>query len=105
MDLTGQLSNIPEVVRSLSILPLKSRSSHSPRPRSGSWFLPKRHTIVRAALIHALSTGPAELRLQDLRRRVEIRLGEPVPPVWFKDYVNAQSKGPKSILERLGYGR
>jgi hypothetical protein len=42
--------------------------------------------------------------LIEIRRRVDNRLGKPVPPARFKDYVNEQSKGANPVLERLGYG-
>jgi hypothetical protein len=45
------------------------------------------------------------LRLIEIHRRVEHRLGEPVGYGRFKDFVNAQSKGADPPLERSGYGR
>jgi len=40
----------------------------------------------------------------EIRQRVERRLGEPVTPKRFKDYVNDQSRGTRPLLERVGYG-
>ena len=44
------------------------------------------------------------MRLMEMRRRVEQRLGGPVDSKRFKDYVNDQSKGADPLLERIGWG-
>lgn len=51
-----------------------------------------------------LASEDSGLRLMEIRRRVENRLGESVASARFKDYVNDLSKGAKPLLERLGYG-
>jgi hypothetical protein len=52
-----------------------------------------------------LAEAGSELRLFELRRRVEEPLDRKPPRTRFKDYVNDQSKGRNPLLERLGYGR
>ena len=56
-------------------------------------------------IIQELAAEDSGLRLLEIRRRVEARLGEPVAPKRFKGYVNDQSRGAKPLLESMGYGR
>jgi hypothetical protein len=107
MDLTGQLSNLPESVRSLFNLPLERHPGQpcaglEPRHRG---LLTPRFVAIRATIIDVLSEEGDELRLMELHRRVEGRFGEAITRARFKDYVNDQSRGENAILERLGYGR
>jgi hypothetical protein len=67
-------------------------------------LLTPRFVAVRAAILAVLTEEGGELRLGEIQRRVEARLGEAVRPERFKDYVNQQSRGRRAILERLGYG-
>jgi hypothetical protein len=102
MDLTGQLCNLPEHVRSLFNLRLERRSG---QPHgAASVFLTPRFVAVRSAIVSVLAEEAGGLRLRELRQRVEQRLGEDIDAARFKDYVNDQSHGKEAILERLGYG-
>ena len=64
----------------------------------------RHYELVRDALVHELTAAGSELRLMEIRRRVEERLGRPVDRHRFKDYVNDQSRGADPLLERLGWG-
>ena len=106
MDLTGQLSNLSAVLEKLLALPLV-RSSDRPRienQRENPIFRQRPYELVRDAVVHELTAAGSELRLMEIRRRVEGRLGGPVDCNRFRDYVNDQSKGANPLLERLGYG-
>jgi hypothetical protein len=67
-------------------------------------FRQRRYERIRDALVEELTLEAGELRLMELRRRVEDRLGEPVDPIRFRYFVSYQSKSVSSLLERLGYG-
>jgi hypothetical protein len=67
-------------------------------------FRQRRYELVLDALLAELAAEGGELRLKEIRRRVERRLGEPVDCVRFKDFVNDQSKSAAPLLERSGYG-
>ncbi len=107
MDLPGQLANLPLKLQSLLELPLVRPSG---RPRDDDvrgqspFFRRRRYELIRDALVEELAAEDSGLRLVEIRRRVEERLGGPVDPTRFKDYVNEQSKGANPLLERLGYG-
>jgi hypothetical protein len=73
-------------------------------PRQAPIFRQRTFELVRDAIVHELATEESGLRLVEIRRRVEVRLGEPVASARFKDYVNDQAKGANPLLERLGYG-
>ena len=105
MDLTGQLSNLAASVERLFVLPLgqSERPVHDTH-RAVPIFRQRPYERVRDALVHELTTDSSGLRLMEIHRRVEDRLGEPVSRDRFKDYVNGQSKGARALLERLGYG-
>ncbi len=57
------------------------------------------------SIVDVLAEEGSDLRLREIHRRVEDRLGEELPKNRFKDYVNDQAKGSGAVLERLGYGR
>ena len=61
--------------------------------------------MVRGAIIEELASEEPGLRLMEIRRRVEHRLGESIDAARFRDYVNYQSRSANPWLERLGYGR
>lgn len=67
-------------------------------------FRQRDYERIRHAIVQALAAEEQGLRLREIRRRVEDRLGEAVIPTRFKNYVNQQSRGANSLLERLGYG-
>ena len=52
-----------------------------------------------------LRDADGELRLMEIRARMEARLGQSLSTNRFKDYVNDQTRGRNPLLERLGYGR
>ena len=106
MDLTGQLSNLSAAVARLLAVPLPpfSHRAREVRSRHVEIFRQRRYEAIRDAIVNELATEDSGLRLMEIRRRVEDRLGEPVVPGRFKDYVNEQSKGANAWLERLGYG-
>jgi len=106
VDLTGQLSNLSALLEKLLSTPLVRSSSraHVAGGRRGPVFRQRRYELVRDALLAELAAEGGELRLKELRRRVESRLGEPVEYGRFRDFVNYQSKGAAPLLERLGYG-
>ena len=106
MDLTGQLSNLSAALEKLLALPLP-RFSDRPRqasPRRAPIFRQRPYEVIRDAIVQELATEAAGLRLLEIRRRVEDRLGEPIASARFRDYVNDQSRGTNPLLERLGYG-
>jgi hypothetical protein len=106
MDLTGQLCNLPERVVALFNVRLERRSGQSAfLAESRKPFLAvPRFVAVRSAIVSVLREEAGELRLMEIRRRAEERLGEPLDNRRFKDFVNDQSRGRKSLLERTGYG-
>jgi hypothetical protein len=59
---------------------------------------------VRDAVIRELTPEAAGMRLGEIHRRVEERVGEPVPYRRFQNYVNFQSKAANPMLERLSRG-
>jgi hypothetical protein len=67
-------------------------------------FRQRRYELVRDAVVRELGDEGGELRLTEIRRRVELRLGGSVDKHRFRDYVNDQSRGRNPLLERLGYG-
>ena len=107
MDLTGQLCNLSTKLRNLLEMPLKKSGSpreYANRPLS-QIFPRRRYELIRDALIHEMANEGSDLRLMEIRQRVEGRLGEPIAPKRFKDYVNDQSRGAKPLLERTCHGR
>ena len=106
MDLTGQLSNLPAGLEKLFELPLPRPSDARPHRREGLHpiFQQRTYERIRDALVKELPTESAGLRLMEIRRRVEERLGEPVEQKRFRDYVNDQSRGTNPLVERLGWG-
>ena len=104
MDLTGQLSNLSAVLEKLLSSPLPAVSDRSPRQdhRPTAIFQRRAYELVRDALVLELTAAGSELRLMEIRRRVEDRLGRPVDRNRFRDYVNDQSRGANPLLERLG---
>lgn len=105
LDLTGQLSNLSGALVRLLALPLPRCSDRTCQARRQvPFFRQRRYEVIRDAIVNELATKDSGLRPMELRRRVEDRLGEPVAPARFKDYVNDQSKGANAMLERLGYG-
>ncbi len=104
MDLTGQLSNLSAVLEKLLASPLVRPSDRSRTERENPIFRQRQYELVRDAVVHELTAAGNELRLMEIRRRVEDRLGQPVDRNRFRDYVNYQSKGANPLLERLGYG-
>jgi hypothetical protein len=107
MDLTGQLSNLSAALARLLALPLPRFSGQTCRTsaRPASTFRRRKYEVIRDAIVAELLETDTGLRLKEMRSRVESRLGEPVAPARFREYVNAQSKGATPLLERLGYGR
>lgn len=106
MDLTGQLSNLSAALVKVLELP-SPRCSDRTRQASSRQipiFRQRRYEVIRDAVVNELASEVSGLRLLEIRRRVEDRLGEPVPSARFKDYVNNQSKGANPLFERLGYG-
>lgn len=107
VDLTGQLHNLSTTLRNLLELPLSQASGRTRddvgRPQSPI-FRRRHYELIRHAIVEELATEGSGLRLMEIRRRVEDRLGEPVSPTRLKDYVNDQSRGANPLLERLGYG-
>jgi hypothetical protein len=105
MDLIGQLHNPSLKLQDCLDLRIErgsARSIHRPRRAAAR----SNARVVRKALIEILKEdGFFALRLTELKRRVESRIGESVSPARFKDYVNEQSRGRKAILERVGYGQ
>ena len=105
MDLTGQLSNLSALVEKLFATPLAmSIRTGSPERRAVPVFRQRRYERIRDAVLIELADGSRELRLIELRERVERRLGEPVDRVRFKDFVNDQTRSANPLLERCGYG-
>jgi hypothetical protein len=106
MDLTGQLSNLSSALEKLLVLPLPRFSDRGrpDNPRQSAIFRRRGYEVIRDAIVHELATEESGLRLMEIRRRVEARLGEPVASARFRDYVNYQSKSANPWLERLGYG-
>ena len=105
MDLTGQLSNLSAALVNVLALPLRQRSDRTCKATCRQPILPqRRYEVLRDAVVSELTGEDYGLRLREIRRRVEARLGEPVACARFKDYVNDQSKGANPLLERLGYG-
>ena len=106
MDLTGQLSNLPALVESLLATPVVRAGGRVRirEERRAPILRQHRYELIRDALVRELGDHGAELRLMDLRERVELRLGESVDRRRFRDYVNDQSRGASPLLERLGYG-
>jgi len=106
MDLTGQLSNLSTPLERLLVhcRYLLSARSCDEGPRQRPVFRQRRYEVIRDALVHELLTESSGLRLMEIRRRVENRLGEPLDNHRFRDYVNDQSKGTNPLLERLGWG-
>ena len=106
MDLTGQLSNLSASLERLFALPLVGtsvRAADDGYPQLPI-FRQRSYELVRDALVLELAAEDAGLRMMEIRRRVEDRLGKPVAYRRFRDYVNSQSKGTSPLLERLGYG-
>lgn len=80
-----------------------SDQTREARPRQAG-VRRRRYEAIRDAIVNELALEDAGLRLMEIRRRVEDRLGKPVASARFKDYVNDQSRGTNPLLERLGYG-
>ena len=94
MDVTGQLTNLSATLEELLILPSLPVSD---RPRLEDQrrypaFRVRHYELVRDALVHELTAAGCELRLVEIRRLVEERLGRPVDRHRFRDYVNDQSR-------------
>jgi hypothetical protein len=106
VELTGQLSNLSALLEKLLSTPLVRTSARAQAPgeRRGPVFHQRRYELVRDALLAELAADGGELRLKEILRRVEQRLGEPVEYGPFRDFVNYQPKGAAPLLERLGYG-
>src|SRR5207245_1716875 len=94
MDLTGQLHNLSARLQSLLELPLPQASGRPRddvgRPQSPI-FRRRHYELIRHAVVEELAAEGSGLRLMEIRRRVEKRIGEPIGPTRFKDYVNDQS--------------
>lgn len=108
MDLTGQLSNLPETLQSLLNQPLERRTGRvtvRPHRPLGPLWPPPEALLVRDTIIAVLEDVGSELRLMELRQRVEQRLDFEVPPGRFKAYMNDRCRGKTALFERLGYGR
>jgi len=106
-DLTGQLHNLSTRLRDLLELPIvqpSGRSYDAVGSRHAPIFRQRRYELIRDAVIQELAVEGSGLRLMEIRRRVEDRLGEAIPPTRFKNYVNELSRGAKPLVERLGYG-
>jgi hypothetical protein len=109
MELNGALSN--PLQRDKTLLLKVSKLYHTALARVGKSPQPPTTTArshvraVRRALVEVLAEAGSDLRLFELQRRVEERLGRELPRTRFKDYVNDQSKGRSPLLERLGDGR
>ena len=107
MDLTGQLSNLHVPLVRLLALPLARDTdrAHQTSTRPALTVQRRAYEIVRRAILEELASEESGLRLMEIRRRVENRLGESVDSARFRDYVNYQSRSANPWLERLGYGR
>lgn len=106
MDLTGRLSNLPDEL--LSLLNLRCE----PQQRQAAvhsapvvLFEKPRALVLRETLVEVLREADGDLRLMELRERMEARLGESLASKRFRDYVNDQTRGRNPLLTRLGYGR
>lgn len=106
MDLTGQLSNLSTAVERLLAYtsPRPSDPVMRDDPSRVPIFRARVYEQIRDALVLELAEEEYGLRLREIRRRVEARLGRPVDADRFKDYVNGQSKAANPLVERLGYG-
>ena len=107
VDLTGQLHNLPTKLHTLLELTpvqLSDRPRDDVGRQQSPIFRRRQYERIRRAVVQELAAEGSGLRLMEIRRRVENRLGEPVTPIRFKDYINDQSRGANPLLERLGYG-
>jgi hypothetical protein len=78
VELTGQLSNLSALLEKLLSTPLVRASARAQAPgeRRGPVFHQRRYELVRDALLAELAADGGELRLKEILRRVEQRLGE-----------------------------
>jgi hypothetical protein len=89
----------------MPLAPISGHARNDTGRRESPIFRRRKYELIRDALVQELKGEGSGLRLMEIRRRVEFRLEEPVPPTRFKNYVNEQSKGTNPLLERLGWGR
>lgn len=109
MGLRGQFSNLSD--------PLSGLLSHSltdvgadqdvreVKTTSGWPDGRRRFGTVSNAIVEVLATADGELRVKEVRARVEARLGGPVSRFSVSDYLLTRSKGPRPLFGRTGHGR
>jgi hypothetical protein len=103
MDLIGQLSNPPALLKRVLDVPVpQGRVEQVAALRAG----PRRRLgDIRHAIVAVLAEEGGPLRVAEIYERVVARLDEPPPSyLHVKDSLSHRSRGSEPLYERLGYG-